>query len=152
MKKNIFTILIVVLIIGIAYYSLPLSALEKSPVLHIDLALVGDFNDPLLDGNNTSRTIEMVPLIKQNRGPYELAPNSIICDVFYDQQKISYNSVITPYHGPGNYSLDIAFKDDVRLPQYSQQAVNIQLQFIVGKVVVETLYFGVFWENSTELQ
>ena len=93
----------------------------------------------------------MVPIIKQNRNPGGIKANSIICGVFYDQQKIG-NALIVPYHGPGNYSLTFTFRDDVRLPTSDKDSVNIQFTFLDESEVFTTKYLIFRWENLTESQ
>lgn len=150
MKKIIFLILIAVLIGSVAYYTGE-SVFEKSPVMYVDLSIVGEFENPVFDVNNTSRTVEMVPIIKQNRDPGAISANSIVCGVFYDRQKIG-NSIIVPYQGPGNYSLTFTFKDDVRLPTSDKDFVNIQFKFLNEGEVFATKFLLLRWDNLTESQ
>lgn len=149
MKKITFIILIAVLISSVVYFTGE-KALEKSPVMEINLSIAGDFDNPVFDVNNTTRVVEMVPIIKQNEKSNLISANSIVCDVFYSQQKIG-NAVVVPYSGPGSYPLTFMFKDDVRLPTSNQESVTVQFMFLNENEVFATKYLSVFWINSTEL-
>lgn len=152
MKLIIYVVLIAVLISGVAYYSDDI--MNESPVMHIDLSIIGDYDNPVIDANNTDRTVEMMPILKQNRNTNVITENAIIFDAYYDQQKITSNSVYVPYYGAGNnYSLTLLFRDDVRLPTSDQESVIMQITFIneAGKAF-NTKYMAFRWVNSTEFQ
>ena len=81
--KTVFFILIIGLIVGMAIFSYDqeLSVFEKAPVLYLELPIKGDSDKPIIDIDNISSHVELVPLIKQRRAAYELNPNSIHFEV-----------------------------------------------------------------------
>ena len=102
---------------------------QTSPVLHLDLFVVEDEGKVTLDLQQTDRYTENVPLLKQTRYDKIEAPPYISGVVFYNKDKISYISS-TPYKGPGNYTLSIAFEDGKILPKSSNESILVKLEFV----------------------
>lgn len=147
--KIIFTILIIGGIVGIYIFG-TLGALEESPVMRINLVVKGDLENPVIDINNTTRSVIMVPALKQKQTENPKS-NAILADVFYNTRKIS-NTASAPYSGEGNYLIDLVFHDGAVLPVSDNETVLVWIRFAANGKIVKSEYVGFRWINSTLLQ
>lgn len=148
--KTVLFIFILGLIVGIVAFSYDqeISVFEKSPVLYLELSIKGDSDKPTIDINNISSSVELVPLIKQRRMAYELNPNSIHCEVYYNTSRIAYSTFI-PYHGSDDYLVPIEFKDGAKLPTSDQEFVVVTIEIIDDGNVVLLNKLKSRWVNTT---
>jgi len=102
---------------------------QTRPVLNLKLSVVEDGGKVTLDLQKTDRYITEVPVLKQSRYDKVNSPPYITGLVFYNNDKISYIAS-TPYNGPGNYTLSIAFEEGKLLPKSSNESVLVKLEFV----------------------
>ena len=102
---------------------------QTSPVLHLKLSIVENEDKIILDLQKTDRYIEDLPILKQTRYDKVDSPPYIAGLVFYNNDKISYIAS-TPYNGPGNYTLTIAFEEGKLLPKSSNESILVKLEFV----------------------
>lgn len=119
---------------------------EQYPVLYVDFTISGTYEKPNLDTSNATRHVEFVPLLKLPKNKNVVAP-LVYSDVFYNQDKISITS-IEPYHGPGNYTIKITFKDDIQMPTSSNDVINVLIGIVDsnGAPLLKE-YVGVRWSE-----
>lgn len=144
MKQYILPFFIILLIVGASPGCLN-KITQESPVFHLNLSVAGDYQNPVIDANNTDRYLEIVPILKQRRYDVVTQKPYIHAIVFFNRDKISYYTSV-PYTGPGNYLLTITFEDGKVLPTSSNESVvaNVQFVDINGKIIGDE-YFSVRW-------
>lgn len=144
MKQYILPFFIILLIVGASPGCLN-KITQESPVFHLNLSVAGDYQNPVIDANNTDRYLEIVPILKQRRYDVVTQKPYIHAIVFFNRDKISYYTSV-PYTGPGNYLLTITFEDGKVLPTSSNESVvaNVQFVDVNGKIIGDE-YFSVRW-------
>lgn len=151
MKIDTIFIILIVSLIGFFAIETYDQGQRETPVLRVELNVTGIFNDPVIDVSNTDRYIELIPIHKQSRKSPNIEGNAILCDIYYEQNLISYGTVI-PYNGPGTYSLNVNFLDNVALPKSNNDSVIAWVRFVVNDKVIRTQYVVIWWINETDLQ
>ena len=146
MRKIILIVLCVLIISIIA--SGCITALEKSPVLTINLAVDGNYSNPVINVENTTRSLEYVENIKQPK--YNVANNipGVYCSVFYSQARISYETSM-PYNGENEqYKFTIILKDDAPVPK-ANDAIVVLIQFIdKDGSLIKSQYISIRWPEA----
>ncbi len=143
MKTNF--VLLVILIILIAFTAGCID-IEESEVLHFNLVVKGDNQNPEFDLKNSTRSLEMVPLLKQPRYDKVVDFPRIDCRIFFNQDVISY-STSEPYTGPGTYHFIIAFKDEMILPQPNENTVIVVKIYDSNKLIKKE-YLTLKWPDN----
>ena len=124
-------------------------AIEKSPVLKVNLSFKGDYSNPVFDKTNVSRTVENVEFIKQPR--YDIINNipGVYCSMFYSQTRVSYETSL-PYTGAGIYRFNVVFKDSVPIPKVNDTFV-LMIQFIDDNGRnIKREYIGMTWPEPED--
>ena len=118
---------------------------DSSPVLNLNLAIKGNYSNPLIDTENTTRSGEIAPMIKQHRYDEIVDLPHISCEVFYKQDKISYFTS-KPYKGVGEYEFTIVFKDNKLIPNSSDETTTVLIRIVGsdGKYIAKE-YIIVRW-------
>ena len=116
---------------------------QSSEVLHFNIVLEGDYQNPVFNLENSTRSLEMIPLLKQPRYDKVTDNPSITCRIFFKQDVISY-STSESYNGPGTYHFIIAFKDDKTLPK-SNETTTVSIKINTEKGLIEKEYFALKW-------
>ncbi|MCL7411469.1 MAG: hypothetical protein P1P69_03205 [Methanosarcinaceae archaeon] len=144
MKKYILSFFIILLIAGASSGCLD-KITKESSVLHLDLSVAGDYQNPVIDVTNTDRYLENVPFLKQKRYDIVTQRPYIHAVMFYNRDKISYYTSV-PYTGPGNYLFTITFEDGKVLPTSSNESIVANVQFVdANGIIIGDEYFSVRW-------
>lgn len=138
-------VLLVILIILIAFTAGCID-IEESEVLNFNLVVKGDNQNPEFDLKNSTRSLEMVPLLKQPRYDKVVDFPRIDCRIFFNQNVISY-STSKPYTGPGTYHFIIAFKDEMILPQPNENTVIVVKIYDSNKLIKKE-YLTLKWPDN----
>ena len=125
--KNTIPILIIFISLAIIFSGCVANTLEKSPVLHVNMPLKGNYTHPTFDFENVSRTLEYVPKIKASNYDVILSPPHIFSRIYFNQSIICYDTSL-PYTGPGNYSFTYVFLDNEHIPE-PNMTLNILFDF-----------------------
>lgn len=121
-------------------------ATKESEVLHFNLVVKGDYQNPVFDLKNSTRSLEMVPLLKQPRYDKVVDFPRIDCRIFFNQDVISY-STSEPYTGPNTYHFIIAFKDDMILPQPNENSLIVVKIYDSSKLIKKE-YITLNWPDN----
>ena len=138
-------VLLVILIILIAFTAGCID-IEESEVLNFNLVVKGDNQNPVFDLKNSTRSLEMMPLLKQPRYDKVVDFPRIDCRIFYNQDVISY-STSESYTGPGTYNFIIAFKEDMILPQPNDSAI-ILIKVYDSNKLIKKEYITLDWPDN----
>ena len=143
MKANIFFI---VLLLTLSSGCVNFDVLtDSSSVFNLNLVITGNYSNPSINTDNTTRSTEMVPLVKQHRYNEIVELPYIACEVFYKTDKISYYTSL-PYYGADVYNFKIVFKDDKPIPNSSDEAVTVLVRIVGsdGEYIAKE-YISVRW-------
>ena len=135
-----YSVLLAILIISVTGCT---SINESSEVLHFNIVLEGNYSDPVFDLENSTRSLEMMPLLKQPKYDKVVDNPSITCRIFFKQDVISY-STSEPYKGPGTYHFTIVFQDDKTLPKLNE-TTTVSIKINTEKGLIEKEYFALRW-------
>ena len=102
---------------------------DSSQVLNLNLAIKGNYSNPLIDTDNTTRSSEIIPLIRQHRYDESADLPYISCEMFYKQDKISYFTS-KPYEGAGEYDFTIVFIDNKIIPNSSDETTTVLIRIV----------------------
>lgn len=127
MKKILLFLLLVIVVSQLGCIDTKLT--EKRDVLYINLALMGTYDNPKIDVQNTTAHVENLPLLKNPRYDKNVNLPLVYTNVFYRQQAISYTTS-EPYNGPGKYTFTVAFKDGKPIPNSSDEFINVLIGII----------------------
>ncbi len=119
---------------------------EESEVLHFNLVVKGDYQNPVFDLKNSTHSLEMEPLLKQPRYDKVVDFPRIDCRIFFNQDVISY-STSEPYTGPGTYHFIIAFKEDITFPQPNDSAI-ILIKVYDSNKLIKKEYLTLKWPDN----
>ena len=103
--------------------------IDKSPVLLINVSVTGDYYNPIIDANNTTRYVEMRRAIDQPKYPIIDNLPGVFCSLYYNMTRTTYDTSV-PYHGPGNYLFTVVFVDGAPMPKSTNDFFNVQIEFI----------------------
>lgn len=150
MKKYIIVILLIVLLSVFQSGCITSKITEKRPVLYLNVSIIGTYDRPTIDTNNTTAFSQNIPLIKNPRYDKVTTLPLIYSTVFYEQKKISYETS-EPYHGPGNYLMTIAFLDGKPIPDTSEEFLVV-LGGIIDSDGTPLMkeYVAVRWPESSD--
>ncbi|MDO9517937.1 MAG: hypothetical protein Q7J10_07825 [Methanosarcinaceae archaeon] len=110
---------------------------------------MGTFDKPIIDTTNTSASIEVLPLLKNPRYDKSSTLPIIYVEVFHSQDKISY-STSEPYNGPGNYILEVAFKDGKKIPTSTNESMTVLVgAFDQSGTMILKEYINVRWPANS---
>ena len=135
-----YSVLLTILIISVTGCT---SINESSEVLHFNIELKGNYSDPVFDLENSTRSLEMMPILKQPRYNKVVDNPSITCRIYFKQDVISY-STSELYNGSGTYHFTIPFHDDKTLPK-SNETATVSIKINTEKGLIEKEYFALRW-------
>ena len=138
-------VLLVILIVWIAFTAGCID-IEESEVLYFNLVVKGDYQHPVFDLKNSTRSLEMVSLLKQPRYDEVVEFPRIDSRIFFNQDVISYFTS-EPYTGPGTYNFIIAFKDDIIFPQPNDSAI-ILIKVYDSNKLIKKEYLTLKWPDN----
>lgn len=135
-----YLVLLAILIISVTGCT---SINESSEVLHFNIVLEGNYSDPVFNLENSTRSLEMTPILKQARYDKVVDNPSITCRIFFKQDVISY-STSESYSGPGTYHFTLPFQDDKMLPK-SNETATVSIKIYTENGLIKKEYFAIKW-------
>ena len=155
-SNNIILLSLIVLILlasgCINFETISTKITDKSPVLLINLSVIGDYYNPIIDVDNTTRKVELRRAIDQPKYPIVDNLPGVFCSLYYNQTRATYDTSVL-YRGPGNYLFTVVFADNAPVPKSTDDFFIVQIEFIDenGKGIMKD-QLGMRWPvNQSEL-